>query len=91
MHDTLPKTLPVLTLVAMDALVISCLNGRATNTYGLFSGNFGSTRGWRVSTMSRDGYITIHSINDRRVSGDFFLSNVIGSFCCKGCLRDRRL
>ena len=27
MHDTLPKTLPVLTLVAMDALVISCLNG----------------------------------------------------------------
>ena len=73
MHDTLPKILPILTVIAMNALVIRCLNG-STNTHGLFPGNFGSTRGWRVSTMSHDGYITMHSITDRRVSGDFFLS-----------------
>ena len=35
MHDALPKNLPVQTLVAMNALVIPCLNG-STNTYGLF-------------------------------------------------------
>ena len=35
MHDALPKILPLQTLVAINALVISCLNG-STNTYGLF-------------------------------------------------------